>query len=95
MKKWIHAATSANLNKLIVNDNYSEDDNVTVKDAIDDMCYNTYDEYYPDYAEGKLKLADMVKIVIEHLDDPDIYGLKVGKDYPRSYIVEQMKRYCN
>lgn len=91
MKRYIRS--SFDLNKLVTSGQYSEEDNITVKEAIDAMCYEVYDNSSADIKYGNISLNEAVNDVIRHLDDPDIYGLKCGKDYSREQVREVMDTY--
>lgn len=93
MKRYIRSTKDFDYNRLIVNNDVTEDDNLTIADAIDMMCYNTYEEYYNDYVNDRYSFGDLVDVVLMHLDDPDIYGLKVGKDYSRKYVEDCLEKY--
>lgn len=91
MKRYIKSSKEYDYTRICPNEEYP----TTIEDAIDGMCYETYDNYYPEYVNGELKFNDLVKIVIDHLDDPELYGLKVNKDYARSKVQEELKKYLD
>lgn len=88
MKKWIHAATeNFDLDKLVDEEEYED---LTIGEAIDGMTYSTYDNYkYDENAD----YDRILEIIIDHLDDPDIYNLKVGRDYSKKDVVKEMNKY--
>lgn len=88
MKRWIHAGTeSFDLSKLVNTEEYED---LTIGEAIDAMTYSVYDNYrYDENADYDL----ILEVIVEHLDAPDIYNLKVGQDYSRKDVAEEMNKY--
>lgn len=87
MKKWIHASTDFDLNKLVDAEEYGD---LTVREAIDETTYSMYDNYkYDENADYDL----ILEVIVEHLDDPDTYNLKVGEDYSKKDVAEEMEKY--
>jgi len=75
------------LNRLVDEEEYED---LTVGEAIDEMTYSTYDNYkYDETADYDL----ILKVIIEHLDSPDIYNLKVGRDYSKKDVAKEMNKY--
>lgn len=88
MKRWIHAATEDfDLTKLVNNEEYED---LTIGEAIDAMTYSVYDNYkYDENADYDL----ILEVIVEHLDAPDIYNLKVGRDYSEKDVAREMNKY--
>lgn len=86
MKRWIHAKTY-NYDKVIVFDDWTEEDNITVGNAVDGMVYEVWDNYGHD----GLKSSEIVQIVVDHLEE--VYGLEKGKDFGVADIRKEIKKY--
>ena len=74
-------------NKLVINDEYCEEDNLSVGEAIRSMVYETWDNYCYD----GLTYKEATDIVIDHLED--IYELYADEDYARSYVLAEVQKY--
>lgn len=77
MKRYIHSS-----------DDY--DERIDIQDALEDMTYQTWDNY--NYDED-LTYSDIAAIIKEHLADPDIFGFKEGKDFTMRDVAQEMNKY--
>lgn len=87
MKKYIHA--SVNLDREFV-PSYDDEVTITVRDAIQDMTYQVWENYNGD---EDIKYNDILEIIRDHLEDPEIYGLKARKDFANLDIANEMEQY--
>ena len=67
MKKWIHASTDFDLNKLVDAEEYGD---LTVREAIDATTYDAYDIYKYD---ENANYNHILESIINHLDDRTVY----------------------
>ena len=88
MKRYIRSAS--NLGRRFIPP-YDEDRNeTTVRNAIDAMTYSVYDNYYND-PDATYDL--ILQVIVDHLEAPDLYGLKEGVDFTKHDVAEEMAKY--
>lgn len=58
--------------------------------AIESMVYEANENYKGD---SRLTYDDVLAIVIEHLENPDIYSLKEGQDFSAKDVAGEMTDY--
>jgi len=88
MKRYIRS--SADLSRRFIPP-YDEDQNeITVRDAIDAMTYSVYDNYHDD-PDATYDL--ILQVIVEHLEAPDLYALRDGVDFTRHDVAEEMAKY--
>lgn len=88
MKRYIRSAS--NLDRTFIPP-YDEDQNeTTIRNAIDAMTYSAYDNYYND-PDATYDL--ILQVIVDHLEAPDLYALKEGVDFTKHDVAEEMAKY--
>ena len=91
MKRYIHSATDvSDLNRKFVPPDYDDGEETTVANAIDAMTYSVYENYKHD-SDATYDL--ILEVIIEHLEAPDLYGLKEGVDFDKIDVAYEMDNY--